>query len=104
MASLNRRVCREYAALADRIYIAKWVYRTAVLAEKLDRKEGRMALVHMKGLNVETQRSQHAHTANAEHNLLLQAIRLIAAVKPVGSSRSVQQRAVSPASTLRPPL
>ena len=54
------------------------------LADALERQEAGVALVGVEHLGLEAERPQHAHAADAEHDLLAQAVLGVAAVQPVG--------------------
>ena len=53
-----------------------------------------MAFVGVEHLGVQAQRAQHAHTADAEDDLLAQSVFGIAAVQPVGDGRTLGAVAV----------
>ena len=48
--------------------------------QQCQRKQRRVALVHVVHVDAQAQRMRHAHAAHAQHNFLLQAVVRIAAV------------------------
>ena len=68
---LQRRVAREAAVLDE-------------LAQPLELEERRVALVHVEDGRLEPEPAQHAHAADAEHELLPQPVLAVAAVELVG--------------------
>ena len=57
-----------------------------VLADALEREEAGVTLVRVEHLRVQTECAQRAHAADAEHDLLAQAVLDVAAVEPVGDA------------------
>ena len=81
----NRRMRGENGVRRDRFQ--RGIERQSALhlgAHPLQDEECRMPLVHVPSGRLESDRMQRAHTADAEHDLLLDASALVSAVKPVG--------------------
>ncbi len=68
---LQRRVAREVPVLDE-------------LAQPLELQERRVALVHVEDGRVEPEPAEHAHAADAEHELLPEPVLAVAAVELVG--------------------
>ena len=67
--------------------------------QQRQRQQRRVALVHVVDVYLVAQRVRHAHSAHAQHNLLLQAVVGVAAIEVIGqaaiSSPSFRSRSVS---------
>ena len=59
------------------------------LADALEAEEPRVALVHVEHVGLQAERAQGADAADAEHDLLAQAVVLVAAVEAVGDGDAV---------------
>jgi len=85
-ARRHRRVGREHRPRPCRL--ERLGERQPVLAHEaadaLEAEEGRVALVHVEDDGLEAERAQRAHAADAEHDLLPDAVLLVAAVELVG--------------------
>jgi hypothetical protein len=92
VTGLDRRVRREdahvpYAAdLVFELARADLVLRPREAAQEIEGKEGGMALVQVIAADVEAERLQNAQAADPEHDLLLEAIDLIATIELVGQA------------------
>src|SRR5213078_1155744 len=81
----------EYAQRLDRLHDLARDRLLAALARffvrELQREQGRVALVHVKAPDVAvTERTQHAHAADAEDHFLTKTVTRIAAVEVVGQT------------------
>ena len=59
------------------------------LADPLEAEEAGVALVGVEDVGLQAERAQGAHAADAEHDLLAQAVVLVAAVEAVGDGDAV---------------
>jgi len=90
VASGHRRMGGKDALAADLLDVGvsnRAQRTTAQLALKQRQsQQSRMALVHVVDVDAITERIGHAHTAHAQHNLLLQAVVAVATVEMVGEA------------------
>ncbi len=87
----HRGVRREYAQRAHRLgQLGRDAGQAApahLLVAQLDDQQRGMALVHVEApQRVVAERTQHAHAGDAQHDLLAQAVGLVAAVEVVGDA------------------
>jgi hypothetical protein len=89
VAGIDRGVGREDAEIAHAgrigpVRVRRRQRRDLVAAEaaqELDREQRRVAFVHVVGLDFEAERVERAQAADAENDLLLQAVDLVAAIE-----------------------
>ena len=83
----HRRVRREHAFPPHHlnVRIRRRALRPAaqLALQQRQRQQRRVALVHVVHVNAQTQRMRHAHAAHPQHNLLLQAVVRVPAVKVI---------------------
>ena len=60
-------------------------------ADALDREEGGVALVHVEDVRVDAERLERAHAADAEQQLLADAVLAVAGVERVGEHLDLEQ-------------
>ena len=98
---LDGRVRREVTLLSRARYVVTRlagpdrVCIVGILVEELEREQRRVALVQVIRANIEVERLEHPHAADAEHDLLAQPICLVAAVEKV-RDRAIVKPAADP--------
>ena len=85
VAGRHRRVCREHGRRAQPLerFGGRQLLLLDELAHPFELEKGRVSLVQVEDRGVEAEATQHAHAADAEHELLAQPVLAVAAVEDV---------------------